>query len=62
MFGRREFNDPAKTLRLHGDAWRQGEVLRITPKRRWNADPTAKNMVLRRRDYGELAGSHPRLG
>ena len=55
MFGRREINDPARVLRLHGDHWRQGEILRVTPKRRWNADPTAKNMVLRRRDLGELA-------
>ncbi len=62
MFGRREINDPAKTLRLHGDTWRQGEVLRITPKRRWNADPDAKNMVLRRRDYGELALTPMRWG
>jgi putative SOS response-associated peptidase YedK len=62
MFGRREINDPAKTLRLHGDAWRQGEVLRITPKRRWDADPAAKNMVLRRRDYGELALTPMRWG
>lgn len=62
MFGRREINNPAKTLRLHGDAWRQGEVLRITPKRRWDADPAAKNMVLRRRDYGELALTPMRWG
>jgi len=62
MFGRREFNDPAKALRLHGDTWRQGEVLRITPKRRWDADPGAKNMVLRRRDYGELALTPMRWG
>ena len=62
MFGRHEIDNPAKTLRLHGDAWRQGEVLRITPKRRWNADPDAKNMVLRRRDYGELALTPMRWG
>lgn len=62
MFGRRESNGPAKTLRLHGDAWRQGEVLRITPKRRWDGDPSAKNMVLRRRDYGELALTPMRWG
>jgi putative SOS response-associated peptidase YedK len=62
MFGRRELNDPVKTLRLHGDAWRQGEVLRVTPKRRWDADPSAKNMVLRRRDYGELALTPMRWG
>jgi len=62
MFGRREMKDPTRVLRLHGDNWRQGEVLRITPKRRWNADPSAKNMVLRRRDFGELALSPMRWG
>ena len=62
MFGRREINDPARLLRLHGDHWRQGEILRVTPKRRWNADPSAKNMVLRRRDLGELALTPMRWG
>ena len=55
MFGRRETKDPSKVLRLHGEQWRQGDGLRITPRRRWNTDPDAKRMVIRRRDVGEFA-------
>ena len=62
MFGRREIKDPGKALRLRAEEWRQGEVLRITPKRRWDADPSAKSMVIRRRDLGELALTPMRWG
>jgi len=61
MFGRRELN-PAKILQLHGDQWRQGEALRVTPRRRWDADPSAKRMVLRRRELNEFALSPMRWG
>lgn len=55
MFARRGNESSAKILRLKAADWRRGEVLRVTPRRRWDADPSAKSMVIRRRDYGELA-------
>lgn len=61
MFGRRELT-PTKILRLHGEQWRQGELLRVTPRRRWDADPDAKRMVVRRRDVGEFALTPMRWG
>jgi putative SOS response-associated peptidase YedK len=61
MFGRREVN-PEKILRMNGDQWRQGDVLRVTPRRRWDGDPEAKRMVMRRRDFGEVALSPMRWG
>lgn len=62
MFARRETDGPAKVLRLKAADWRRGEVLRVTPRRRWDADPTAKSMVVRRQDYGELALAPMRWG
>lgn len=62
MFARRESPDSAKILRLKAADWRRGEVLRVTPRRRWDADPGAKSMVVRRRDYGELAVAPMRWG
>ena len=62
MFGRRETKDPSRVLRLHGEQWRQGDGLRITPRRRWNTDPDAKRMVIRRRDVGEFALTPMRWG
>lgn len=62
MFGRRELKDPAKILQLHSDAWRQGDILRVTPRRRWDTDPDAKRMVMRRRDIGEFALTPMRWG
>jgi putative SOS response-associated peptidase YedK len=62
MFGRRDTKDPTKVLRLRAAEWRQGEVLRITPRRRWDTDPGAKSMILRRRDFGELALTPMRWG
>lgn len=62
MFGRRETRDPARVLRLHGEQWRQGEGLRVTPRRRWDTDPNAKRMVIRRRDEGEFALTPMRWG
>jgi putative SOS response-associated peptidase YedK len=62
MFGRRDTTDPTKILRLKAAEWRQGEALRITPRRRWDTDPGAKSMVLRRRDWGELALTPMRWG
>lgn len=61
MFGRREVN-PEKILRMNGDQWRQGDVLRVTPRRRWDGDPEAKRMVMRRRDFGEVGLSPMRWG
>jgi putative SOS response-associated peptidase YedK len=61
MFGRREVN-PEKILRMNGDQWRQGDVLRVTPRKRWDGDPEAKRMVIRRRDFGEVALSPMRWG
>jgi len=62
LFARRDTKDTAKILRLKAAEWRQGEVLRLTKRRRWDADPSAKCMVLRRRDYGELALTAMRWG
>jgi putative SOS response-associated peptidase YedK len=62
MFGRRETKDPSRVLRLHGDQWRQGDGLRVTPRRRWDTDPNAKRMVIRRRDVGEFALTPMRWG
>lgn len=62
MFARKESDGPAKVLRLKAADWRRGEVLRVTPRRRWDADPRAKSMVVRRRDYGELALAPMRWG
>jgi len=59
MFARR---DPRKLLRLIAQECRQGEVLRVTQKRRWDADPAARSMVVRRRDFGELGLSPMRWG
>ncbi|MDZ4867627.1 MAG: SOS response-associated peptidase family protein [Alphaproteobacteria bacterium] len=61
MFGRREVN-PEKILRMNGDQWRQGDVLRVTPRKRWDGDPEAKRMVIRRRDFGEVGLSPMRWG
>jgi putative SOS response-associated peptidase YedK len=61
MFGRRELT-PAKILRLNGEQWRQGDLLRVTPRRRWDGDPEAKRMVVRRRDVGEFALTPMRWG
>jgi putative SOS response-associated peptidase YedK len=61
MFGRREVN-PEKILRMNGDQWRQADVLRVTPRRRWDGDPEAKRMVMRRRDFGEVGLSPMRWG
>lgn len=61
MFGRREVN-PEKILRMNAEQWRQSDVLRVTPRRRWDADPDAKRMVIRRRDFGEVALSPMRWG
>lgn len=62
MFGRRDMKDPTKLLRLRGDLWRQGEVLRVTPRRRFDADPAAKRMVVRRQGIGECALAPMRWG
>ncbi|NOT39234.1 MAG: SOS response-associated peptidase [Alphaproteobacteria bacterium] len=62
MFGKREINDPAKVLRLHAQEWSRNEALRISPRRRWDGDPTAKRMVVHRRDVGELALTPMRWG
>ena len=61
MFGRRELT-PTRILRLSGDQWRQNEVLRVTPRRRFDADPDGKRMVIRRRDMGEFALAPMRWG
>ncbi|MFM9864388.1 MAG: SOS response-associated peptidase [Micropepsaceae bacterium] len=62
MFGKREINDPAKVLRLHAQEWSRNEALRISTRRRWDGDPTAKRMVIHRRDVGELALTPMRWG
>ena len=62
MFGKREIKDPAKVLRLHAQEWSQNESLRISNRRRWDGDPTAKRMVIHRRDIGELALTPMRWG
>ena len=62
MFARRESKDPAKVLRLHAAEWSRNEALRITPRRRWDTDPTVKRMVVHRRDVGELALTPMRWG
>lgn len=62
MFGKREINDPAKVLRLHASQWSRNEALRISPRRRWDGDPTAKRMVVHRCNVGELALSPMRWG
>jgi putative SOS response-associated peptidase YedK len=62
MFGKREINDPAKVLRLHTREWSGNEALRISPRRRWYGDPTAKRVVIRREDFGELALTPMRWG
>jgi putative SOS response-associated peptidase YedK len=49
-------------LQLHKDQWRQGEGLRVTPRRRGDTDPNAKRMVIRRRDAGEFALTPMRWG
>jgi putative SOS response-associated peptidase YedK len=61
MFGRRE-KDPTKVLRLARHHWRQGELLRVSPRPRWNADPGAKRLVVRRHELGELALAPMRWG
>jgi putative SOS response-associated peptidase YedK len=61
MFGRRELT-PTRILRLSGDQWRQNEVLRVTPRPRFDADPDGKRMVIRRRDVGEFALAPMRWG
>jgi putative SOS response-associated peptidase YedK len=61
MFGRRELT-PTRILRLSGDEWRRNEVLRVTPRRRFDADPDGKRMVIRRRDVGEFALAPMRWG
>lgn len=62
MFGKREINDPAKVLRLHAQEWSRNEALRISPRRRWDGDPSAKRIVVHRRDIGELALTPMRWG
>jgi putative SOS response-associated peptidase YedK len=62
MFGKREIEDPAKVLRLHAQEWSRNEALRISPRRRWDGDPSAKRMVVHRRDIGELALTPMRWG
>lgn len=62
MFGRRDTKDPTKFLRLHEDDWRQGELLRVTPRRRMDNDPAATRMVIRRHDAGEFALTPMRWG
>jgi putative SOS response-associated peptidase YedK len=62
MFARRQNESSAKILRLKAADWRRGEVLRITPRRRWDANPSARCMIIRRRDYGELALTAMRWG
>jgi putative SOS response-associated peptidase YedK len=62
MFGKREIKDPARVLRLHSHEWSQNEALRISPRRRWDGDPSAKRMVIHRRDFGELALTAMRWG
>lgn len=62
MFGRRDTKDPTKLLKLHSNDWRQGELLRVTPRRRWDTDPTATRMVIRRHDAGEFALAPMRWG
>jgi putative SOS response-associated peptidase YedK len=61
MFGRRELT-PTRILRLSGDEWRRNEVLRVTQRPRFDADPEAKRMVIRRRDMGEFALAPMRWG
>jgi putative SOS response-associated peptidase YedK len=61
MFGRRE-KDPSRILRLAREHWRQGELLRVSPRPRWNADPAAKRLVVRRREIGEFALAPMRWG
>lgn len=62
MFGRRDMKDPTKLLRLRGDLWRQGDVLRVTPRRRFATDPAARRMVIRRQGIGECALTPMRWG
>jgi putative SOS response-associated peptidase YedK len=62
MFGTREMTDPAKVLRLHAHAWSQNEALRISPRRRWDGDPSAKRVVIRREAVGTLALTPMRWG
>lgn len=62
MFGKREITDPAKVLRLNAHAWSRNEALRISPRRRWDGDPSAKRVVIRRADVGELVLSPMRWG
>jgi putative SOS response-associated peptidase YedK len=47
---------------VHREQWRQGELLRVCPRPRWNADPSAKRLVVRRRDLGEFALTPMRWG
>ena len=61
MFGRRELT-PTRILKLSGDHWRRNEVLRVTPRPRFDADPDGKRMVIRRRDVGEFALAPMRWG
>jgi putative SOS response-associated peptidase YedK len=61
MFGRRA-TTPTKILQLNEEHWRQGDLLRVTPRRRWDADPEAKRMVVRRREVGEFAMTPMRWG
>lgn len=62
LFARRETKDPLKELRQRAEHWRQDDVLRVTQRRRWDADPAARSMVIRRRDIGELALTPMRWG
>jgi putative SOS response-associated peptidase YedK len=62
MFGKREINDPAKVLRLHAQEWSRNDALRISPRRRWDGDPSAKRIVVHRCDIGELALTPMRWG
>ena len=61
MFGRRAMT-PTKILQLNEEQWRQGDLLRVTPRRRWDADPEARRMVVRRREVGEFALAPMRWG
>lgn len=63
LFTRKTAAGPAKVLRLiRNQDWRQGETLRVTQKPRWDANPQAKRLVIRRQSLGELALTPMRWG
>jgi len=62
MFAKRESINTARVLRLRSETWRQGDALRTTPRRRFDARPAARSMIIRRRDHGELSLTPARWG